>query len=298
MAEKSARTVVAVLGDSDTTTYEFDITHGPTHPVVAVRWGGREALVPEQPIHTNRHYPYSIIKYVLHGQGVYRSGSQHWPIKRGMTFWNLAGHESVLETDPGQRLISYVVMVFGDQARPFLEKCLHVPVAATALTRPEQVRSIMEVIMGEGLAPSEHTGEICADLAKVLIRRIDANIQSSVVSNAVARATFRRCKKYIAANFATITSIAEAAAACDVTVPYLCRLFDLFGEVTAHEYMTRLKLGTAEYLLLKGATPVKTVAAAVGYDDFRLFSRNFKALYGRSPREYRQQHTRQHVAAR
>lgn len=292
MARNPQHKIVGVIRDSDATTYAFDVTRGPRHPHLAVRWGGREVLTDQQPIHTNRHFPYTIIKYAIHGQATFRSGDQQWEIRRGMAFWNMAGHDSVLSAPPGQHLASYVVLVFGDEAQPLLDQCLHVPVAATELAHPDEVRSIMEVIMGEGLAPSDHTSEICADLAKVLIRRIDANMQSAIVSHSVARSTYRRCQKYIAANFASITSIAEAAAACGVTLPYLCRLFDLFSDLTAHEYMTRLKLGTAEYLLLKGSTPVKAVAAAVGYDDFRLFSRNFKTLYGQSPRDYRGKHSR------
>ncbi len=280
------------LKANDATTYEFEVTRGPRHPHLVVRWGGRELLTDRQPIPTSHQYPYTIIKYAIHGRGVFRSGDQRWNVEQGMAFWTMAGHESVLEAPPGERLASYVVMVFGDEAQALLDRCLHVPVAATELARPDDVRAVMELIMNEGLAPSEHTGEICADLAKVLIRRIDANIQTTIASNAIARSTFRRCKKYIAANFARISSITEAAAGCGVTVPYLCRLFDLFGDVTAHEYMTRLKLGMAEHLLLKGETSVKAVAAAVGYDDFRLFSRNFKALYGQSPREYRGRHSR------
>ncbi|MEX0778063.1 MAG: AraC family transcriptional regulator [Phycisphaeraceae bacterium] len=297
MADKPLRTVAA-LDDSDTTTFAFDVTRGPNHPDLVMRWGGREALIHDQPIHTVRQYPYSVIKYVLHGRGICRNGTQHWTIEPGMALWNRAGQESVLQADRGQRLISYVVMVFGDQSASMLDQCLHVPVAATALAHPQQVRAIMEVIMDEGLSPSEHTGEICSDLTKVLLRRIDTNIRSSVVSNAIARATYRRCREYIAAHFARIKSIGEAAQGCGVTVPYLCRLFDLFNDVTAHAYMTRLKLGTAEYLLLRGSTPVKTLAAAVGYEDFRLFSRNFKTLYGQSPREYRQRHSRRRQAVR
>lgn len=298
MARKPSVRIVVSPGDTDTTEYSFEVTRGPRHPHLAVRWGGREVLTPRQAIHSESPYPYTIIKFAIHGQGIYRNGPQRWDVQAGMAFWNMAGHGSVLEAEPGQMLISYAVMVFGDEAAALLDQCLHTPVAATTLTHPEEVRSIMELIMGEGLAPSVHTGEICADLAKVLIRRIDANIQSSIVSNAVARSTFRRCKKFIATHFASISSITEAAAASGVTVPYLCRLFDTFNDVTAHEYMTRLKLGNAEYLLLKGDTPVKAVAAAVGYDDFRLFSRNFKALYGRSPREYRREHTQRRTSSR
>ena len=49
-------------------------------------------------------------------------------------------------------------------------------------------------------------------------------------------------------------------------------------------------MGKAERLLTNTQMPIKDIAAAVGYRDLQLFSRNFTLHHGLSATRYRKQH--------
>jgi transcriptional regulator GlxA family with amidase domain len=141
--------------------------------------------------------------------------------------------------------------------------------------------------MHEACTASEQMVENCLCLARVLLHRLRASILSAPEAGGSAQQTCRRGKEYIERNFATIHGLSSVAGACSVTVPHLCRLFEQFGGVSPHDYLTACRLRMAERLLLSSSDSIENIAAAVGYRDWRLLGRNFKARYGDSPERYR-----------
>ena len=184
-------------------------------------------------------------------------------------------------------MANFAVALFGRDCRREVDRYLPAPVGALKLRDPTQIEAVMQMIMAEGRGSSDHRDDIAALLARVLLRRIDAQSDAPLVAHALARQTFKRCRDFVERHFATVTSLRVVADACDVTVPYLCRLFDQFFDCGPYEYMTRLKMNRAESLLLRPAMPIGEVASAVGYKDPRLFARNFKVAFGKTPTKYR-----------
>jgi AraC-like DNA-binding protein len=267
--------------------FAFDVTHGHSHPRLMVRWCAREVLGTRDSIDMPPNSPYSILKFCVQGAGEYTSGDQTWQIKPHMAFWNLCGTETHLKRTSEEPLVSYLVMVFGDEVPPMFRQHLHCDVGAIELLNPREVSDLFEEMMSEGLTEGHHLSANCANFAKILFRRVDSNMVGSFNKNALARKTFYRCKKYIDQNFIEVKTLTEVAIACGVTVQYLCYLFNLFYSTTPYDYITRLKMGKAEFLLLDDKLPVGEIALAVGYKDAGLFSRNFKMAFGKSPRHYR-----------
>lgn len=270
--------------------FEFDVTQGLFHPHLAVRWGGREVLQPGGEVVEHRNHQYAYVKYCLRGSGVLRYGSTVATIEPGMVFWSRDMMWSRLDPRGDRPMVNLVVFLFGRDVKQLFEKNLHSAIGATRLQFPHDVEAVMSDLMVEGLASSDYRDENAAALAEVLLRRIDSNIASTIKPQKLARQTYWECRKYIDRNYVKISELKQVADACDVTVPYICRLFDQFDKLRPYEYITQRKLSQAERLLTRTQLSVTEISARVGYRDLQLFSRNFKIRYGKSPRAHRKQH--------
>jgi len=272
------------------TVFEFDVSHAVDHKVLAVRWGGREVLTYEEPVLQHSNYPFAFIKYVVRGSGVFSFGEDRLALEPGMAFWSKHKTSSRLELKGEGPLVNYVVMLTGDDQEKLFEKYLHEPIYATQLLNARQVESVMADLMLEGLGSSDYRAENCTDLARVLLRRLDSNMTSIRRPGKLARRTYWRCKQYIEANFARISELGQVADACQVTVPYLCRLFEQLDEMPPYQYVTALKMSKAQRLLSTTEASITEICKALGYKDLQLFSRNFKIACGKPPTRYRKDH--------
>jgi AraC-like DNA-binding protein len=286
MAEKVSKSVEK-FGEPEP-EYEFDVTAGHDHAGLSVRWGGNEVLS-DKPINTPS-LPYPMLKICYCGSGVMEWDDGRCDVSAGMVFWAGAKNATILTANPEAVMANYGLFLAGKETVKLFDSYLHVPVGATKLNEPEFVLKIFRDLMDEGRSTSVHREENCVLLTRVLLRRIEAQSLTRLPANALARQTFKRCREYIARNFMRMTTLSEVAEGCDVTVPYLCRLFDQFFDCSPYDYMTQLKMSRAENLLLRPNSPIHEIAGAVGYKDARLFARNFKAMYGKSPTQYRQVH--------
>lgn len=270
-------------------TFEFDVIPGHEHESLHVRWVGREVIIPGDRIDTPS-LPYALIKICLFGRGVLDWEDDRWEIEPGMVFWSTARQPNTLFGSKDGRMINLGMFLSGTEALEDIQQLLRAPVGAVRLKDPETVDVLFHEIAAEASHTSAHREVVCGLLARALLRRINAQAIFPEASNRLARQAFQRCREFIEQNFVQCTSLRDVAEACGVTIPYLCRLFDQFFHCSAYDYITRLKMNRAERLLLKSVTSIRNVAREVGYRDARLFARNFKAAYGRSPTEYRRLH--------
>lgn len=89
---------------------------------------------------------------------------------------------------------------------------------------------------------------------------------------------------YILSEYASINSISEIANASMLSEPHFVRLFKRVYGFTVYQFLQKVRMEAASYLLSKGAGSVQEVAAKVGYPNHSSFSRAFKAQTGTSPR--------------
>lgn len=81
----------------------------------------------------------------------------------------------------------------------------------------------------------------------------------------------------------------QLAGYCGVTPEYLCRLFRRYLGITPWQYLERLRLRVAHYLLQEAGLSVADVAFLAGFNDLRHFQRLFKRAYGKTPNSVRTQ---------
>jgi transcriptional regulator GlxA family with amidase domain len=64
-------------------------------------------------------------------------------------------------------------------------------------------------------------------------------------------------------------------------------LFKLQTGMTTSDYVSQLRIGNACALLINTDKPIALIADSVGYRNLANFNRQFKALKGKTPREFR-----------
>jgi len=86
----------------------------------------------------------------------------------------------------------------------------------------------------------------------------------------------------------------DLAAGCNISKPYLHKLFKKEFEMTPFQYITQTRMRQAK-TLLQELYPVGEVASMVGYSDIYQFSRAFKRFYKCSPDKIRKETARNPV---
>jgi AraC-like DNA-binding protein len=102
------------------------------------------------------------------------------------------------------------------------------------------------------------------------------------------RGRIDRVLDHVHLNYASDVSIPALADIAALSASGLHRLFRRHTHMTVSEYVQRLKIGEACALLSGSRKPIAHIADAVGYASLANFNRQFRAMKGVTPREYRQ----------
>lgn len=94
--------------------------------------------------------------------------------------------------------------------------------------------------------------------------------------------------QYISVNYATIRSLDEIAAYCNISQSHLTRLFRESLHMSLQEYLITARLNHARELLVTTDQSISEISWAVGYPNELNLLRAFKSRYGISPKEFRQ----------
>ncbi|HVY21688.1 MAG TPA: AraC family transcriptional regulator [Bauldia sp.] len=96
-----------------------------------------------------------------------------------------------------------------------------------------------------------------------------------------------RVLDHIHAHYRERISIDDLADVAALSVSGFHRLFRRHTRLTVSDYVTELRIGQACALLVNTERPVAHIADEVGYPSLANFNRQFRALKGKTPREFR-----------
>ena len=102
------------------------------------------------------------------------------------------------------------------------------------------------------------------------------------VSSPVLTAT-----NYMREHFSTIDSIVKVANACNISAEHLSRCFQREKGQSPLQFLTKLRIEHALFLLLNTSDDIETIAGACGYQNGNYFAKVFKKYLNCSPSEYR-----------
>ncbi|MGH6932531.1 MAG: GlxA family transcriptional regulator [Dongiaceae bacterium] len=109
------------------------------------------------------------------------------------------------------------------------------------------------------------------------------------------RSPFTRILHEMEENLESPLAARELAQRAGISVRALDRILrDRVGESPMHYYL-KIRLQAARNALFYSDTPVQDVAASYGFSCPEVFSRSFRAHFGMSPRDFRQQFTREQL---
>jgi AraC family transcriptional regulator of arabinose operon len=95
---------------------------------------------------------------------------------------------------------------------------------------------------------------------------------------------------YLRQHLATPTDVSALARLAGLSTSHFSALFKASAGIGVVEYVKRLRGARARELLITTNAPIADIARAVGYSDAFYFSRQFRAINGTSPSEYRANH--------
>lgn len=97
----------------------------------------------------------------------------------------------------------------------------------------------------------------------------------------------RQVKEFMDEHFAVDISNKQLAAMAGYHEYYLNRVFQNHTGMSLHEYLLKVRLSRASYLILNTDLPLKALPEQVGFHSYPHFSGYFKQHFGLSPADYR-----------
>lgn len=94
-------------------------------------------------------------------------------------------------------------------------------------------------------------------------------------------------KEYILANYNRELTLEIISNALSISPWYMSRVFKKETGYSPMQYVTNLRLGEAQVLLIHTSMPVTVVAQSVGYSSSGAFNYSFRKMFGITPTEFR-----------
>ncbi|MGV3491184.1 MAG: helix-turn-helix domain-containing protein [Devosia sp.] len=153
---------------------------------------------------------------------------------------------------------------------------------ATGLALLDEYRALFD------LPPMQRLLGLVSILAR-LSRDGSAQPLSSIAPKAIdgGRSRLDRVLTHLHQHYAEPVALPELAELAALSVSGLHRMFVRHVQTSISAYVTGLRIGDACSRLSSTSQPIQHVADAVGYASLANFNRQFKALRGMTPREYR-----------
>lgn len=126
------------------------------------------------------------------------------------------------------------------------------------------------------------------DICMAIVRALDEFLDTVYVMPNIKNAkNLSTALEFIRQNYTESLTLDKVSKVVYLSPYYLSHLFREELDITFVEYLTRVRIERAKYLLKNDTVPIITVASNVGYEDPSYFSKVFKRNTGFSPNQYR-----------
>jgi AraC-like DNA-binding protein len=252
---------------------------------LAVISAGCEHCAADYQIHRDT-FPCFGIEFVTQGRGRLILAGKTYPIAPGTLFAYGPGISQHIVSDPRERLVKYFLDFTGARARGLLAQHGPRPGHVIQTSTPAAIISAFDDIIDHGLNPTPLTPRLLTLLTESLLLKIASSAIPFGSFGTPAFATYQKCRTWILDHSADVQTLDQIAAACHIDPAYLCRLFRRFDHTSPYQFLLHLKMNDAAARLQVPGTPIKQVAADMGFSDPFHFSRVFKKALGLPPAQY------------
>lgn len=255
-------------------------------PAVGVVGGGWEVCGPGYRV-ARPGLPWFGIELVVDGRGsLTLAGSDH-ALSSGALFTYGPGIAHGIISDPGAPMRKYFVDLAGPGAARALARAGIPPGTMVHVAPPTRVRAIFDLLIDAGCSGGATAAPLCAALATAALVAITSDAVALGRAQEPAYATYLRCRAWLDDRGSDAATITQAARACGVSAPYLCRLFRRYDRVSPGQLLRARRLQRGAELLADPRLRVADVADRLGYADAFHFSRAFTRAFGIAPQRFR-----------
>ncbi|OGO80041.1 MAG: hypothetical protein A2Y21_11580 [Clostridiales bacterium GWC2_40_7] len=195
------------------------------------------------------------------------------------------------------KLINYIKLSRLEECRGWIESFFQSIVDNADAINPEDITSVVHIVLNE-------LENVCNNKRKVdfklLKENVDSALQLEELKDILAGSlecipyNSNKMKKsietaihYIDENYAKSIKMQEVAGMLWLNNSYFSKIFNDYMGESFTKYLNRKRINMAKELLSQSNEKVYEIAEKVGYEDYRVFSKNFKDLEGITPIEYR-----------
>lgn len=226
---------------------------------------------------------YSRLYYITDGSfTVWTAASLKMELKQGKWYLIPSGYSFDYECSNLMKHFYFHVKLCDFDGTDLLRNC-----AAPLCFTPEQAVDcaiFKKCLTGEQLTDGLHLRQAAFDILITFIERYKIPIDAQDYSPCIFKAVV-----YIKQNLSMQLSITEIAENIFVSKSTLTKHFQKELHMSVNEYICNTIMAAAERLLMTSNISIHDLSQKFGYSDQLYFSRRFKEIFGKSPREYRKQ---------
>lgn len=248
--------------------------------------GGREHCNPDYVIDRDT-YAYHVLEYVAEGRGELKFGTKKHSLVAGSVFAYAPTTRCEIRSMRDQPMVKYFICLAGAGVNAALKEARLASGELRQLSVHGEIRSLFEDLINDGQHAGPRLAEVCATRFRLLMLKLAEAVQTGAHASEVARENFLRCRALIDAQVDRLATLQDIAAAVNMDVSSICRLFRRYQGISPYQYLLRRKMNLAAEFLVETDGLVKEAALRVGFADPYHFSRCFKAIHGVAPRHLR-----------
>lgn len=241
--------------------------------------------------------PHSRTSYLLHivfsGKGKYYVEGKVYSIESGQIFLIYPGITTTYQADTEDPW-SYGWVGFSGLRCPFILSQMGFSADNHVITiaNIEPLRACIQSMMDTHKLTYANELYRTSHLLHFFAYIIEQQSDELTASRSYPRSVYAQlAMQYIENNYMNKIKITELADYIGVDRSHLTKSFHEEYHVSPQEYLIRLRMEKAEYLLTHTSQPISIVAHNVGYSDALAFSKIFRQRFGLSPSDYREAET-------
>ena len=231
----------------------------------------------------NMVIPYAVFHFVLSGEG-YINGKKITKDTVFISFENNRMHYYPSRENPWQYI--YMRLSGSEVRKAFADHGFELGLTVLPFHKKDALFKILS--LHESFSDSANTDsrKIVANSVFLLFdrKRNSVKIQSKQEEHA------EQIKRYIDESYYKKITVESIASKFFLNKNYVRTVFVKYFGISPKQYIQKLRMERAVFLLLNTEEDISLVAKSVGYDDSLLFSKMFKSYHKCSPAQYRSQY--------